>query len=68
MDPRPFATTRLVPLEVQAGSVVYFGSLLVHMSEMNISDRERRALLFSYGPTNQRHLTEILAATMVRGR
>ena len=66
MDPRPFATSRLVPLELQAGSVVYFGSLLVHMSEMNTSDRERRALLFSYGPSNQRHLSDILAERMAR--
>lgn len=64
MDARPFATTKLVPLEVPAGSVVYFGPLLVHMSEMNTSDRERRALLFSYGPSSQRHLSDILIEKM----
>jgi len=39
-----------VPLEVPAGSVVLFGPLLVHCSEPNRSERERRALLFSYQP------------------
>jgi hypothetical protein len=66
MDPRPYADTTLVPLEVPTGSVVYFGPLLVHMSEMNTSDRERRALLFSYGPRNQRHMSDILAGMMKR--
>jgi phytanoyl-CoA hydroxylase len=68
MDPRPFADAHLVPLEVPAGSVVYFGSLLIHMSEMNTSDRERRALLFSYGPNDQRHMSDILAEEMSAAR
>jgi ectoine hydroxylase-related dioxygenase (phytanoyl-CoA dioxygenase family) len=66
MDPRPFADSQLVPVEVPAGSVVYFGPLLVHMSEMNTSDRERRALLFSHGPRDQRHLSDILAEGIAR--
>lgn len=40
----------LVPLEVEAGSVVHFGAFLVHRSAPNTSDRDRRALLFSYQP------------------
>jgi len=68
MDPRPFDGAPLVAVEVPAGSVVYFGSLLVHMSEINTSDRERRALLFSYGPQGQQHMSDILADLMSRGR
>ena len=64
MDPSPFLGAPLTPVEVPAGSVLYFGSLLVHMSEQNTSDRERRALLFSYGPHDQRHMSEVLAEEM----
>ncbi|HET6954190.1 MAG TPA: phytanoyl-CoA dioxygenase family protein [Acidimicrobiales bacterium] len=39
-----------VPVEVEAGSTVSFGSLLVHQSTPNRSERDRRALLFSYQP------------------
>jgi ectoine hydroxylase len=39
-----------VPVEVAAGSTVSFGSLLVHQSTPNTSDRDRRALLFRYQP------------------
>ena len=39
-----------VPLEVEAGSVVFFGAFLVHCSAPNTSDTDRRALLFSYQP------------------
>jgi len=39
-----------VPVELEAGSTVSFGSLLVHQSTANTSDRDRRALLFSYQP------------------
>ena len=40
-----------VPLEVPAGSVVFFGALLVHKSDPNTSDKDRRALLYSYQPS-----------------
>jgi phytanoyl-CoA hydroxylase len=39
-----------VPVEVEAGSTVSFGSLMVHQSTPNTSDLDRRALLFSYQP------------------
>lgn len=39
-----------IALEVPAGSVIFFGPLLVHRSAPNPSPRERRALLYSYQP------------------
>jgi ectoine hydroxylase-related dioxygenase (phytanoyl-CoA dioxygenase family) len=57
-----------VPVEVPAGSVVYFGSLLVHRSAPNRSDRERRALLFSYQPPGAPDLRELLRALPGRDR
>ena len=47
--------------EVPAGSVVMFGSLLVHQSQPNRTDGDRRALLYSYQPHGHRHLREIEA-------
>lgn len=40
----------LRPVEVEAGSIVMFGAFLVHASAPNRTDRDRRALLFSYQP------------------
>ncbi len=40
----------VVPVEVPAGSLILFGPMLVHRSAPNTSDRERRALLYSYQP------------------
>ena len=38
------------PVEVKAGSIIFFGALLVHQSAPNTSQHERRALLYSYQP------------------
>jgi len=51
-----------VALEVPAGSVVYFGPYLVHRSAPNRSDRERRALLFSYQPPGAPDMRDLLRA------
>ena len=53
-----FDIDRMIPLEVPAGSVVWFGSLLVHRSAPNRTKHDRRALLYSYQPTGRRHLRE----------
>ncbi len=53
---RPAPT--LLPLEVEAGTVVYFGPYLVHQSEPNRSDHGRRALLYSYQPAGGTHMLE----------
>jgi hypothetical protein len=49
----------VVAVEVPAGSVVYFGSFLVHKSAPNTSGRERRSLLYSYAPAGNRHSREL---------
>jgi Phytanoyl-CoA dioxygenase (PhyH) len=58
IDNNAYAGVTSVPLEVPAGSVVWFGSFLVHQSAPNRSDLERRALLFSYQPAGRRHSLE----------
>ena len=55
MDPQSEEASRLVSLEVPAGSVVFFGSLLVHRSTPNLSEHDRRALLYSYQPSGRAH-------------
>ncbi len=59
MDTDQFDQSRLVALEVGAGSVVFFGSLLVHRSLPNRSAVDRRALLFSYQPAGYPHVHEL---------
>lgn len=61
MDPASFDSARLVPLEVPAGSVIFFGPFLVHRSLPNESGDDRRALLFSYQPSGNPHLRHLLA-------
>jgi hypothetical protein len=59
MDPDQFDMDRLTPLEVKAGSVAFFGAFLAHRSLPNRSDRDRRALLYSYQPEGQPHAIEL---------
>ena len=58
MDQNQYDASKLVPLEAPAGSVVYFGSLLVHASAPNKTPSDRRALLYSYQPAGRRTLRE----------
>jgi hypothetical protein len=39
---------------VPAGTLVFFGSLLVHRSLPNRTDQDRRVLLYSYQPAGRR--------------
>jgi len=58
MELEGFDESRLVSLEVPAGTAVYFGSLLVHRSKPNLSDHDRRLLLYSYQPAGRRKSIE----------
>ena len=58
MDLDGFDESQLVAVEVPAGSLVLFGSLLVHRSLPNLSAHDRRALLYSYQPAGRRHSIE----------
>ena len=60
MDPTAFDVSRLLQLELSAGSVVFFGPFLVHRSLANRSGDDRRALLFSYQPAGNPHLRQLL--------
>jgi hypothetical protein len=63
MDPTPFRDAPLVPIEVAAGAVLFFGPLLVHKSEPNTSTRERRTLLYSYQPAGCRQIIDFFPPT-----
>jgi hypothetical protein len=60
MDSEHYDITRLVAIEVPAGSVVYFGPFLVHRSMPNRSGADRRALLYSYQPAGHPHLRDLI--------
>jgi hypothetical protein len=62
IDPELDVAGKAVPLEVAAGSVVFFGAFLVHKSQPNTSGKDRRALLYSYQPAGQPHAREQMRA------
>ena len=59
IDTNKFDENRLIPLEVKKGTVAFFGSLLVHRSAPNTSNKDRRALLYSYQPAGFPHALEV---------
>jgi Phytanoyl-CoA dioxygenase (PhyH) len=60
IDFRAYADVEMVPLPLRAGSMVMFGSYLVHASEPNRSSKQRRALLFSYQPAGHHTMVELI--------
>ncbi|HEX2589878.1 MAG TPA: phytanoyl-CoA dioxygenase family protein [Rhizomicrobium sp.] len=50
LDTDQFDLNELVPVESPAGSVIFFGPFLIHRSLPNRSNRDRKALLYSYHP------------------
>lgn len=58
MDPSAVEGKTPVAIEVPAGSVVLFGPLLVHKSDPNRSEKDRRALLYSYQPSGFTHMLD----------
>lgn len=62
IDTAVYAHVKPIPVEVPAGSVIYFGAFLVHQSAPNSSDKERRAILFSYQPPGRRTQLEAFRA------
>lgn len=59
LDPKVVEDATTVAVEVDAGSVVFFGPFLVHKSDPNTSNRDRRALLYSYQPKRFASVIEI---------
>lgn len=64
MDPEQFDLDSLVPVELAAGDMVMFGPLLVHYSAPNRSDRDRRAILYSYQEPGRRHTLDTMRKLM----
>jgi ectoine hydroxylase len=60
IDPAGTENLELTPVEVPAGSLLLFGPYLVHRSAPNRSDRQRRAILFSYQPRGLPHMLDYL--------
>ena len=60
IDGGAYEDVESIPLELPAGSVVMFGSYLVHHSAANTSAAPRRALLVSYQPPGAPHMLESL--------
>jgi ectoine hydroxylase-related dioxygenase (phytanoyl-CoA dioxygenase family) len=48
LDPDQIDTSQMVPVEVPAGSAIFFGPRLIHTSGSNESAVDRRALLYTY--------------------
>ena len=59
IDPAKYDQSRLMPVPVKAGAVIFFGPFLVHRSLPNQSGADRRALLFSYQSPGYPHLREL---------
>lgn len=65
IDESEIDLSRLVPLPVPKGSVIFFGPRLVHRSLHNRSDQDRKALLFSYQPSGFAHSRSYIDLTKV---
>lgn len=66
MDLIQFDMNELKPVEAAAGSILFFDSFLVHRSAANRSDKDRRALLYSYQPAGFAHSRELRALALQR--
>ena len=58
-DPAALDTDREAVASAPAGSLLFFGSLLVHRSSPNTTGGHRRALLLSYQPAGRPRLTDL---------
>jgi ectoine hydroxylase-related dioxygenase (phytanoyl-CoA dioxygenase family) len=53
-DPRAFDESQQVPVEVPAGSLIFFSPHTVHGSQPNDSELKRRAFVLTYQPVGHR--------------
>jgi len=54
IDVDHYDVSRMQTVPTRAGDVIFFGPFLVHRSAANLSDRDRRALLYTYQPAGLR--------------
>lgn len=59
LDPDNMDTSAMIPVELSAGSAVFFGPMLIHRSGANRSTVDRRALLYTYQRAGQRDQRDI---------
>jgi len=59
LDESKFDMHTLIPVEAEAGTVIFFGAFLVHRSLPNRSAKDRRALLYSYQPAGYPSAVEV---------
>jgi hypothetical protein len=59
LDAEQMDLSTMVPVEMAAGSAVFFGPMLVHRSGANRASSDRRALLYTYQRAGQRDQRDI---------
>ena len=68
IDPAKYPTDEMISVEMKAGDIVFFGPMLVHTSPANPSDKDRRALLYTYQRAGNVTSLENLRKTLARSR
>lgn len=66
IDPATYPTDEMISVEMKPGDVVFFGPMLVHTSPANPSDKDRRALLYTYQRAGNVTALENLRKTLAR--
>jgi hypothetical protein len=59
LDPDRMDTSAMIPVEMVAGSAVFFGPMLIHRSSANRGSTDRRALLYTYQRAGQRDQRDV---------
>jgi phytanoyl-CoA hydroxylase len=67
VDESSYPDAEPVPLELSEGSTVSFGAFLVHKSAPNLSNENRRALLYSYQPKGRKRQVDRLREWIASG-
>jgi hypothetical protein len=66
IDPAKYPTDEMISVEMKPGDAVFFGPFLVHTSPANPSDKDRRALLYTYQRAGNRTSLENLRRVLSR--
>jgi ectoine hydroxylase-related dioxygenase (phytanoyl-CoA dioxygenase family) len=68
IDPATYPIDEMISVPMKPGDVVFFGPFLVHTSPANPSDKDRRALLYTYQRAGNVTSLENLRKTLARQR
>ena len=58
IDPESFDHSRIVPVPLRAGDMIFFDSYLLHYSDRNRSRVPRRAIIYTYNPARLGRVNE----------